>query len=90
MPMRSTRESTAPVRVEPTSSASTRSAGSFASARYMRMPAKTPHTLRAISRASPNAITAAPSDVDAGEAADEDEAHRVQAERDEHRGLAQR
>src|SRR3954453_15622852 len=90
MPMRSIRESTAPVRVDPTSSASIRSLGSFASARYMRMPAKTPHTLTAINRASPKPIMTAPSsDVDPRQAADQYESHRVEGECDDHRPLAE-
>src|SRR5690606_881848 len=93
MPMRSTRESTAPVRVAPTSRARTRSPGSLASARYMRMPAKTPQTPRPMSRASSSAMSVSllrRSDVDAGQAADEEEADGVQPEGDDHRRLAHR
>src|ERR1044072_841551 len=93
MPRRSINESTAPVRVAPTSRASTRSLGSFTSARYMRMPVKTPQTARPISRASRRAIDPVPSsrsDVDPRQAADQDEADGVQAERDDHRRLAER
>src|ERR1043165_6604147 len=96
MPRRSMSESTAPVRVEPTSRASTRSPGSLASARYMRMPAKMPATLRPITSASRSPMAVLPpefskgsgvSDVDAGQSADEDEADRVEREGDDHRGL---
>src|SRR5690242_11459593 len=93
MPRRSTSESTAPVRVDPTSRASARSPGSRASARYMRMPAKMPQMLRPITSASRSPTVVLPpgfsdvSDVDTGHTADEDEADRVERERDDHRAL---
>src|SRR3954452_11810063 len=99
MPRRSTSESTAPVRVAPTSRASARSPGSRASARYMRMPAKMPQTLRPITSASSSPMSSSlqasvascdVSDVYAGHAADEDEAHGVQGEGDDHCRLADR
>src|SRR6478752_10877542 len=83
IPSRSMPEPTAVVRVEPTSSARARSPGSVASARYIRMPLKTPKTLAPTTRASSSSIPAPSSDIDLGNAADGDEAEGVEAERDD-------
>src|SRR5690242_21596959 len=91
MPWRSTADSAVETRVPPTSRASARSLGSLASARIMRMPSRAPATAPAARRASSSASNVTPplSDFDLAEAADDEEADGVEAERDQDEGLAE-